>query len=211
MNKQARDKIFKENIGLVYKVALSKFKRFKKTDIWDDLIQEGMTELYRSTGSYEGDRGIAFSTFAYNNIYFRILKYVETFVYQKQIVNKVVGERKYKQSYEGAKILELDKPYNNGSKPGTEKTTLADYLEDEFNGFEEVENKIFVDNVVQFAKTLENTSTRKVFRGIHKIMVLRVEGLTSYEIGKELKVSKTAVLNKLNKFYEYYRENFYIA
>lgn len=209
MDKQTRDEIFEGNVGLVYKVVYDRYKYFKDSAFWDDLIQEGMMELYRSIGVYEKDRGVAFSTFAYNNIYLRILKYVDTFIYQKKPFSKVVSKRKYKQVYESVELVSLNKPVTKNKKGTSSHATLADFIEGEFCGIEEVEDRILVENIIQFAEYLENTSTN--FKWLHEIVQLRVKGLTSYEIGDKIGISKQTVLNRLNKFYEYYRQECCIA
>ena len=208
MDKWEKEEIFNNNLGLVYKVFFSNFKYCNNTHYKDDLIQEGMMELYRCIGSYQKNRGAAFSTFAYNNIYFRMLNYVETFIYQKKIVNKVVGNRKYKQVYEGAEIVSINKQYKNGGRSETEYSTLIDFIEADTNDFEELETKILVENVIDFAKRLENSSTNRTYEGIAKIVELRAKGLTSYQIQDLIGISRTTVITKLNRFYEYCKENF---
>ena len=71
-----KEKIFNDNIGLVYKVINDNFACFKKGEFYGDLFNEGCVALLKSIDKFDASKGFKFSTFACKNIYFTISLYL---------------------------------------------------------------------------------------------------------------------------------------
>lgn len=60
-DKEARDYIIENNMGLVHSIA----KSYLGTDHYDSLVQEGNIGLIKAVDNFEPERGFKFSTYAY--------------------------------------------------------------------------------------------------------------------------------------------------
>ncbi|MGN1200884.1 MAG: sigma-70 family RNA polymerase sigma factor [Candidatus Caccovivens sp.] len=77
MTDEERNKLFEENIGLVYFVLKRFFRNYKREDSKDNLVQVGMIGLWNATKSFEKSRGIKFSTYAVKGIRWYVLNAIK--------------------------------------------------------------------------------------------------------------------------------------
>ena len=75
-DKQIRDKLILDNMGLVYKVA-NKFKsKCENKCDFDDFIQLGTIGLIKAVDNYDPEKGSSFSYYAYVKIGSDINRYI---------------------------------------------------------------------------------------------------------------------------------------
>ena len=125
-NKQIRDKLILDNMGLVYKVA-NKFKsRCENKCDFDDFIQLGTIGLIKAVDNYDPEKGSSFSYYAYVKIGSEINRYIREKInvinlipkdnvifskIQKEIDNMLIEEHRYPSIKELSDILEIDIQY----------------------------------------------------------------------------------------------------
>ena len=203
MNKGDKEKLFEESKGLVYAVFLKHFKRYNDTQYEYDLKQEGFLELYRCVSTYDNNKGVAFSTYAFNNIYYKMLSYVDRFIKKKKPLNVRIGRGKYTQVYEKLDIISMDKEYNiEGNE--YKKVDISHFLGEEDENFKHAENRVLIENIIEEAKKVEKRDYK--IGEVSKYLELRAKGYTFLEIQNELGVCSQTIQNRLKKFYKIYRE-----
>ena len=203
MNKGDKEKLFEESKGLVYAVFLKHFKRYNDTQYEYDLKQEGFLELYRCVSTYDNNKGVAFSTYAFNNIYYKMLSYVDRFIKKKKPLNVRIGRGKYTQVYEKLDIISMYKEYNiEGNE--YKKVDISYFLGEEDENFIHAENRVLIENIIEEAKKVEKRDYK--IGEVSKYLELRAKGYTFLEIQNELGVCSQTIQNRLKKFYKIYRE-----
>lgn len=171
-------KLYEENEVLVHSTVQKRFdsEAFRRVHMLsrDEIIQFGRMGLFQACKTYDKSKGSAFQTYAIDNIVWSIknesrryslcsinnssLKLVDRINMEDSLVNQPKGE------------------------------TLHDIIESRENGFEQVENKSFIENVK------ENISER-----LANTLKLRMQGLTYEEIADSLGISKQAVQSHLRR------------
>ena len=158
-DKQVRDKLILDNMGLVYKVA-NKFKsRCENKCDFDDFIQLGTIGLIKAVDNYDPEKGSSFSYYAYVKIGSEINRYIREKInvinlipkdnvifskIQKEIDNMLIENHRYPSIKELSEKLEIDIQYlgellnaklgwNSLNKSTTEDDDLMliDIVEDE--------------------------------------------------------------------------------
>ena len=125
-DKQVRDKLILDNMGLVYKVA-NKFKhRCKNICDFDDFIQLGTIGLIKAVDNYDPEKGSSFSYYAYVKIGSEINRYIREKInvinlipkdnvifskIQKEIDNMLIENHRYPSIKELSDKLEIDIQY----------------------------------------------------------------------------------------------------
>ena len=125
-DKQIRDKLILDNMGLVYKVA-NKFKhRCENICDFDDFIQLGTIGLIKAVDNYDPEKGSSFSYYAYVKIGSEINRYIrekfnvinltpkDNVIFtriQKEIDNMLIEEHRQPSIKELSDILEIDIQY----------------------------------------------------------------------------------------------------
>ena len=125
-DKQIRDKLILDNMGLVYKVA-NKFKsRCENKCDFDDFIQLGTIGLIKAVDNYDPEKGSSFSYYAYVKIGSEINRYIrekfnvinltpkDNVIFtriQKEIDNMLIEEHRQPSIKELSDILEIDIQY----------------------------------------------------------------------------------------------------
>ena len=125
-DKQIRDKLILDNMGLVYKVA-NKFKsRCENKCDFDDFIQLGVIGLIKAVDNYDPEKGSSFSYYAYVKIGSEINRYIREKInvinlipkdnvivskIQKEIDNMLIENHRYPSIKELSEKLEIDIQY----------------------------------------------------------------------------------------------------
>ena len=158
-DKQIRDKLILDNMGLVYKVA-NKFKsKCENKCDFDEFIQLGTIGLIKAVDNYDPEKGSSFSYYAYVKIGSEINRYIREKInvinlipkdnviftkIQKEIDNMLIENHRYPSIKELADKVEIDIQYlgellhaklgwNSLNKSTTEDDDLMliDIVEDE--------------------------------------------------------------------------------
>lgn len=132
--------LFNNNTNLVYKVFHEKIKaKLENASMEDDLIQIGLMTLWKCCIKYDPERGVQFSTYAYNAIY-------------KSMMCAMVREKR-----KTAFIISLNKQVN--SEVEECPITYEDIIASPVN----VASQVEIDDIVkQIAKTLGKNSEKVV-------------------------------------------------
>lgn len=200
MNREAKQKIFNENIGLIHKVIIDNFKILRLEH--DELFQEGCVALLEAINRFDESKGIKFSTYAYKTILYKLSMFINTKIYQRKKTS-IKKDGKFKTGYIEAEITSIYSKLNNSICE--EESFLIDILGENDINFEVKETEIEVDEILETIKELEEKNKSKVYRNIYKVVVLKYQGYTNYEIGEMLGVSHTAVQNRFNIARDYIR------
>lgn len=199
MNREAKQKIFNENVGLIHKVILDNFKNLRLEH--DELFQEGCVALLEAINRFDESKGIKFSTYAYKTILYKLSMFINTKIYQRKKTS-IKKDGKFKTGYIEAEITSIYSKLNNSI---CEESFLIDILGENDINFEVKETEIEVDEMLEAIKELEEKNKSKVYRNIYKVVVLKYQGYTNYQIGEILGVSHTAVQNRFNIARDYIR------
>ena len=90
MNKEEKNKLAEENLGLVYLVVNKEFTYEKTTESdRENYIEEGMIGLAKAINTFNPSKGAKFSTYAYTCIKFEINSYVRKKNNHKRKINYV--------------------------------------------------------------------------------------------------------------------------
>lgn len=227
-DKQIRDKLILDNMGLVYKVA-NKFKhRCENIYDFDDFIQLGTIGLIKAVDNYDPEKGSSFSYYAYVKIGSEINRYIreklnvinltpkDNLIFtriQKEIDNMLIEEHRQPSIKELSDILEIDIQYlgellnaklgwNSLNKSTTydDDSMLIDIVEDESDYIMK-----FIDD--DFILELLSVLTDK-----EKYIIYRryICGLNQREVSLELDYSRPWVtrvekkaLNKIKSYVKY--------
>lgn len=200
MNREAKEKIFNENIGLIHKVIIDNFKNLGLEH--EELFQEGCVALLEAINRFDESKGIKFSTYAYKTILYKLSMFINTKIYQRKKTS-IKKDGKFKTGYIEAEITSIYSKLNNSICE--EESFLIDILGENDINFEVKETEIEVDEMLEAVKELEEKNKSKVYRNIYKVVVLKYQGYTNYQIGKMLGVSHTAVQNRFNIARDYIR------
>ena len=203
MDKITKDKIFNDNLGLVYNVVRKCFKGYSKEDT-EDLLQEGFLTLYKVIDKFDESKGFKFSTYACNSIWGSLTKYSETRLKQKKSTSVKIGKNKYKSIYLGVDILSLDAKVKDFE---SEDATVLDTIECDNNDFNTLETEL---EVMWIIEELERVQKRNLkYKDADKIILMKLEGYSYYQIGEVLGVTHTTVQNRVNAIKEYFQGGYY--
>lgn len=182
-----RLKLYEENKGLAYSLSLKEVKKSERLYMWeDDIIQEALIELWRVTNTYSDSKGVKFSTYAYNNIWGSIQKHIDRVIIKR---DRNTGE---------VPILDtLDRPVNfSNSRKGDSKETVLDLLTYEYSN-DDMDDEDLSKFAIREAYKLHRSGS---LDQMHKIISLRLKGLTYKEISKHISYGATTVQNRLQAF-----------
>lgn len=182
-----RLKLYEDNKGLAYSLSLEEVNKNERLYMWkDDILQEALLELWRVTNTYNDSRGVKFSTYAYNNIWGAIRKHIDRVIIKR---DRYTGE---------VPIIDtLDKPVNfSNSRNGDSKETVLDLLIYE-DSREDIDDNELREFAIREAYELHKRGT---LDQMHKIITLRLEGLTHKQISKYIDYGATTVKNRLQAF-----------
>lgn len=199
MNREAKQKIFNENIGLIHKVIIDNFKNLGLEH--EELFQEGCVALLEAINRFDESKGIKFSTYAYKTILYKLSMFINTKIYQRKKTS-IKKDGRFKSGYIEADITSIYSKLNNSI---CEESFLIDILGGNDINFEVKETEIEVDEMLEAVKELEEKNKSKIYRNIYKVVVLKYQGYTNYQIGKMLGLSHTAVQNRFNIARDYIR------
>lgn len=166
------NQIYEDNEVLVYSTVQKRFdsEAFRRVHMLsrDEIIQFGRMGLWSACKTYDESKGAAFQTYAIDSIIWSVL----------------TESRRYSLGNINNSSLELlDRISMEDSLKGqSPDETLHDIIESEENGFSEVENKSFIDNVK------ENISER-----LANTLEMRMQGLTYEDIADSQGITKQAV------------------
>ena len=128
--------------------------------------------------------------------------FINTKIYQRKKTS-IKKDGRFKSGYIEADITSIYSKLNNSNYE--EESFLIDILGENDTNFEVKETEIEVDEMLEAIKELEEKNKSKVYRNIYKVVVLKYQGYTNYEIGEMLGVSHTAVQNRFNIARDYIR------
>lgn len=182
-----RLKLYEENKGLAYSLSIKGVKKNEKLYMWkDDIIQEALIELWRVTDTYSEDKEVKFSTYAYNSIWGAIQRHIDRVIIKRDRYTGYVPI-----------VDTLDKPVNfSNSKKGDVKETVLDLLVCEYSD-EDIDDEELKEFAIREAYELHKCG---VLDQMHKIINLRLEGLTHKQISKHICYGATTVKNRLDAF-----------
>lgn len=170
MNTNEINKICEENIGLVYMVV----NKIKCKYDREDLISEGMIGLFNGAKTYDKTKNIKLSTYLTTCIKNEISKYL------------IANGRYKRKSQEEAISL-------NGLVGAEDDKELINIIEVDYNLEEHVLNKIEMENLLKNLDTYLTEREAIIIKGLYLI------GKSQKEIGKELNLSQTQIMNDKNK------------
>ena len=227
-NKQIRDKLILDNMGLVYKVA-NKFKhRCENICDFDDFIQLGTIGLIKAVDNYDPEKGSSFSYYAYVKIGSEINRYIREKInvinlipkdnvifskIQKEIDNMLIENHRYPSIKELSDKLEIDIQYlgellnaklgwNSLNKSTTEDDDLMliDIVEDESDYIMKFINDDFI---LELLSILTDKEKYIIYRRY-------IYELTQEEVSLELDCNRTLIsrmekraLNKIKNYVKY--------
>lgn len=173
MTKEEKNRLAEENLGLVYAVINRKFNYEKTTESdRENYMEEGMIGLARAINTFNPNRGVKFSSYAFICIEHEICRYIkETKTYKRKIqyvCNKSLDE------------------YIEGSE---EKLSYKDALVDERDAYSSLEDREEILNALEKIKLKE----------IKYIVLKRAEGYTYKEIAENIKVNEKVIRPRLDR------------
>ena len=181
-NKDELNKLFEENIGIIYKVLKNKRIFIPKME-QDDLFQIGSIGLINAIQTYDENNGIAFSTYAYSC--------VSNYIYKE-----IKRNRAYKRDDDFHNTFSInlyDKKYDEGNC-----IELQDTLQSNDNNLENIEIKIDIEKVIKKLKEEEKYIINQIF----------FKDRTEIDLAKELKISRQALNKKKKKILEKLKKEF---
>ena len=165
-----KNKMFKDNIKLVYKVFHEKIDgRFVNQSMKEDLIQIGMFTLWKCCLKFNPDLGVQFSTYAYRAI-------------QKSMMCASIRENK-----RASILVSLNKPIQDDS----EECALT--FEEVLAASVDIGAEIEIDNMVEGISAGINERAQKVISLMRK-------GYSQIDIAKELHITRSEVGKIVKKF-----------
>ena len=227
-NKQIRDKLILDNMGLVYKVA-NKFKhRCENICDFDDFIQLGTIGLIKAVDNYDPEKGASFSYYAYVKIGSEINRYIREKInvinlipkdnvifskIQKEIDNMLIENHRYPSIKELSDKLEIDIQYlgellnaklgwNSLNKSTTydDDSMLIDIVKDESDYIMKFINDDFI---LELLSILTDKEKYIIYRRY-------IYELTQEEVSLELDCNRTLIsrmekraLNKIKNYVKY--------
>lgn len=199
-DKESREKMFNENIGLVYAVANRHYKTLMP-EHGDDLLQEGFAALLNAIDGFDKSKGFKFSTYATYIIWGKMGQFVNTKILQKKKTS-VKRDGRHMTGYLEANICSI---HSRITDAAGDEALVMDVIGECDAEFEVLEDRILIENMFNEIKRLEQRSSRKSHKGMHTVMVLKYKGYTNDQIAKVLGVSHTAVQNRFDAVREYFR------
>lgn len=184
MTKDKRDKLFDDNIGLVYSIA-AKFKaNTEPLCYYEDVLQEGFTGLWLAANRYDESMGHSFTTYAYPLIWGQIVNYLNRFINQQ-------------------KKLYYEKPilYSLNTKISTERSKYGDNIE----YIDMIESNYDCENEKEY-NDLVNDVLKAAYKqrfdidDICNIIKLRLKGKNQKQISEIIGVSQMTVSRRLQIF-----------
>lgn len=175
-------KLYNKNEGLIYSTINRKFNNEHFLDLQglrkDDLYQYGSMGLYRACREYDEIKGTKFSSFAIANIIWSIN--VEA---KRDSINNI-----NRSSFDLLDKISLDKVIQSGSGEYGIDLTLYDFIEDEEEGYEQVD-------ITGIVSVIRNRLSDK----LATIVKMRADEYTYQEIADSMGVSQQSVRQMLKR------------
>lgn len=166
-DREARNKIIEQNIGLVVSVAIKFITRYSNLEL-EDLVQEGIIGLIAAVDKFDYTKGYKFSTYAFYFIKQKIQRYI-----QKQT-----------NSLDFSSFLSLNQPVNTTEE---DREEIINLIPDA--GAEEVDRDIIQKELKYFLEeALKNLPERE--REILKMRYFSDRKMTLREAGSILGITK---------------------
>lgn len=216
-DKQIRDKLILDNMGLVYKVA-NKFKsRCENKCDFDDFIQLGTIGLIKAVDNYDPEKGSSFSYYAYVKIGSEINRYIrerlnvinlipkDNVIFtkiQKEIDNILIENHRYPSIKELSDKLEIDIQYLGellNAKLGWNSLNKSITEDDDLMLIDIVEDKS--DDIMKFINDDFILELLSVLTDMEKYIIYRryICELNQREVSLELDCSRPWVSRLENK------------
>ena len=227
-DKQVRDKLILDNMGLVYKVA-NKFKsRCENKCDFDDFIQLGTIGLIKAVDNYDPEKGSSFSYYAYVKIGSEINRYIREKInvinlipkdnvifskIQKEIDNMLIENHKYPSIKELSDKLEIDIQYLGellNAKLGWNSLNKSITEDDDLMLMDVVKDES--DNIMKFINDDFILELLSILTDKEKYIIYRryIYGLSQKELSLELDCHYTTIsrmeikaLNKIKSYVKY--------
>ena len=227
-DKQVRDKLILDNMGLVYKVA-NKFKsRCENKCDFDDFIQLGTIGLIKAVDNYDPEKGSSFSYYAYVKIGSEINRYIREKInvinlipkdnvifskIQKEIDNMLIENHKYPSIKELSDKLEIDIQYLGellNAKLGWNSLNKSITEDDDLMLMDVVKDES--DNIMKFINDDFILELLSILTDKEKYIIYRryIYELTQEEVSLELDCNRTLIsrmekraLNKIKSYVKY--------
>lgn len=227
-DKQIRDKLILDNMGLVYKVA-NKFKsRCENKCDFDDFIQLGTIGLIKAVDNYDPEKGSSFSYYAYVKIGSEINRYIREKInvinlipkdnviftkIQKEIDNMLIENHRYPSIKELSDKLEIDIQYLGellNAKLGWNSLNKSTTEDDDLMLIDIVEDES--DDIMKFINDDFILELLSVLTDMEKYIIYRryICELNQREVSLELDYSRPWVsrvekkaLNKIKSYVKY--------
>lgn len=171
-------KMFNENTKLVYEVYSKKIAGRKNADIMkDDLIQIGMLSLWKSCTWYDPEKGVKFSTYAFNSIY-------------KSMLCALVRETK-----RTALLVSMNKQVK--SKTENSVITYEDVIASSVSVASEVEIDCLVKQITDAIGNNSNKVIDMIRKGYTQVDIAKEMSTTRAEVSSILKKFRKKLKNTL--------------
>lgn len=197
-DKILKEKKFNDNIGLVYSVAKAHYRHLMPLH-GDDILQEGFAALLQVIDRFDESKGFKFSTYATSFIWGKMESYVQTKILQKKKTS-IKSDNGYKTGYVEAHMCSIYAPI-----AGVEESMVIDTIGEFDSEYETLENELLVETMLEEIRELEERNALKKYKNVYKVVLLKYQGYTNYQIAKLLGVSHTLVQNKFNLARDYFR------
>lgn len=194
--KEKREKIFNDNKGIVFKVANTNYSYFRKTGYFDDLLQEGFIALWKAIDTFDESKGKKFGSYAFERVWGIMGVYIE---------RKIKCRKRYTDSkFNNMEFVDLTSVVINKTQRNNnfELLDANDVIEDERVTFIGVENKIATEQILAYAKKLDNIEG---YEGIHEMLLLYLEGLSYRDISKHIGKSQNRAGERIRHFLYRYK------
>lgn len=202
MDRETREKMFNDNMGLVYKVATTYHKGIMPSH-GDDILQEGFVALLEAIDRFDESKGNKFSTFAYNTIWGKVQHFVDTKIYQKKKTSlRRENGKGFKTGLMEANICSLYTPFTLLSD---EELLLIDTIGEEDANFSIKENQLCLEEILNIVKDFEASQNGGKYSNMYKVLLLKYEGYSVLEIAEMLECSHTTVQNKFDLIKDYFK------
>lgn len=188
--KEEINKLVEENIKLVHVILNTRFKRFLpiaiRTDLHDDIYQEGCIGLYKAAKIFDESKGYKFSTIASICIGGEISKFISRYF-----------NKHYKYD-----LVSLEK---NISIKGESEILLKDNIQSEELGYENLEIKEIMTKLDSYLDEEEKLILKLKRNGYSQINIGEILGVSQVYVSRRLKTIKNimhAIQNNIPVYIE---------
>lgn len=175
IKEESRRRFVEENIGIVYDLAHRRYYWLRDKEYFDDIVNEGVIGLMKGFDNYDSSKGCKLSTYATQWAWGKMQRFVDRFV----------NEMKHHTNFKKVEKCGFDKiGLENG-----DTVSLADYLHDDVDHFEKIEDKQIIENFLKFCDE----------RQMLEVARLRLSGKAYTEIEDETDISKRKIKYRYDK------------